>query len=269
MTWNTIETKNSRRIKGGANGQTDLEYRIRWDGTGIPDDIDIVAHVLDDVLPASFGVWPLKDWEIKPAGWKRWMIAASYGPRSNEQQAPADDSVSAFETGGGTQHVKISRATVQVRSVSGETAPNTYNQINVDAQQVGGTDIVIPVFTFEETKVFPFNSVNAAYKMNLFTATGRVNNATYKGFAAGEVLFMGASGRSRGTEEYSITGRFAASPNITGLSVGDITGINKNGWDFLWLMFEDNTSEGKLLKKPIHAFVERLYLPHNFGLLGL
>ncbi len=56
-----------------------------------------------------------------------------------------------------------------------------------------------------------------------------VNNASWKGFAAGECLFLGASGSKRGSDDWEITFRFAATPNKTGLTVGDIVDINKKG----------------------------------------
>lgn len=267
MSWNDIETRNSRKIRAGQNGSYDLEFRTRWDGTGIPADQDLIDHV-ESYLPTGL-IYPLSSYEIDPAGYNRWKIKAVYSQRSSEQKPPADESAASFDTSGGTQHIKVSRQTLNSYSASGAgTAPTTKNAINVDGQQVGGTDIVVPVYSFEETKIFPFASVNLAYKMNLFAATGTTNNAGFKGFAAGEVLCMGFSGRSRGTSEYSISGRFAASPNLTGLTIGDITGINKGGWNFLWVMFEDSSDQDLLLKKPIHAYVERVYNPSNFGLMG-
>jgi hypothetical protein len=54
-----------------------------------------------------------------------------------------------------------------------------------------------------------------------------VNDSGFKGFAAGECLFLGAAGTKRGSGDWEIGYRFASSPNVTGLTVGDITGINK------------------------------------------
>ena len=75
--------------------------------------------------------------------------------------------------------------------------------------------------------------VTRAYKLTLFALTGRVNNSAFKGFAAGECLFLGAAGTKRGSGDWEIGYRFASSTNVTGLIVGDITGINKKGWEYL------------------------------------
>ena len=42
-------------------------------------------------------------------------------------------------------------------------------------------------------------------------------------------LMKNAAGTKRGSGDWEIAYRFAASPNVTGLTVGDITGINKKG----------------------------------------
>jgi hypothetical protein len=110
--------------------------------------------------------------------------------------------------------------------------------------------------------------VDQAYKLTLFNLTGRTNNAVFKGFAAGEVLFLGASGSKRGSNLWEITFRFAASPNVTGLTVGSITGIAKSGWDYLWVRYADAEDQNVLVKQPIAVYVERMYESGNFaGLL--
>jgi hypothetical protein len=98
-----------------------------------------------------------------------------------------------------------------------------------------------------------------------------VNGSGFKGFTKGEVLFLGASGSKRGLEDWEITFRFAASPNVTGLSLGSITGIAKEGWNYLWVRFtddEDATAKA-LIKRPIAAYVEQVYPYGNFSGLGI
>ncbi|MFN9131136.1 MAG: hypothetical protein ACK5XO_00450, partial [Phycisphaerales bacterium] len=116
--------------------------------------------------------------------------------------------------------------------------------------------------------------VTGAYKGAIFNCTGKTNAGGFKGFAPGEVLFLGATGSKRGDgpdDDWEITFRFAASPNETGLSVGTITGINKKGWEYLWVRYADaeDTGSGAIIKKPIAAYVERVYDDANFGALGI
>jgi hypothetical protein len=82
-----------------------------------------------------------------------------------------------------------------------------------------------------------------AYKLTVFALTGRVNNSAFKGFAAGECLFLGAAGTKRASGDWEITFRFAASPNVTGLTIGDITGIDKKD-SRLWACAQSGDKRG-------------------------
>jgi hypothetical protein len=136
---------------------------------------------------------------------------------------------------------------------------------------VAGIDITVPVFNFSETHFIDNALVTTAYKLNLFALTGKVNAAEFKDFARGELLFLGASGSRRGTGAWEITFRFAASPNVVNLSLGGITGIQKEGWHYLWVRFTDDedATARTLIKRPISAHVEQVYQYADFSLLGL
>jgi hypothetical protein len=156
-------------------------------------------------------------------------------------------------------------------------APDFQGAIGVSADGVEGIDITIPVYHFAETHSKPNAQITGAYKGVLFNLTGKVNSDGFRGFAPGEVLFLGASGSKRGSgwggaeADWEITYRFAASPNVTGLSIGPINGINKKGWEYLWVRYSDqeDTAAKALVKRPIAAYVERVYHEGNFGALGI
>ncbi len=82
-------------------------------------------------------------------------------------------------------------------------------------------------------------------------------------------MFLGASGSLRSQEDWEITFRFAASPNVTGLVIGDIAGIDKKGWEYLWVRYADAEDQNVLVKKPIAVYVERVYEEGDFSLLGI
>lgn len=94
---------------------------------------------------------------------------------------------------------------------------------------MAGIDIAVPVYNFTETHYINNALVTENYKLALFQLTGRVNNAEFKSFAMGELLFLGASGSRRGKSDWEITFRFAASPNVANLTLGEMTGIQKEG----------------------------------------
>jgi hypothetical protein len=175
-----------------------------------------------------------------------------------------------FETRGGTQHITQSKATVNSYVASG-TAPNFKGAIGVTDDTVEGTDIVSRVFTFSETHYLDDAVVTATYKGQLFGLTGKTNAAIFRDLAIGECLFLGAAGSRRGDGPWELSFAFAASPNLTGLTVGDITSIVKAGWDYLWVRYQDvvDTSAKMLVRRPLAVFVERVYGSGDYDDLGI
>jgi hypothetical protein len=252
------ETYRSREGSEGDQPEAELRYVIQ--GT---DDDAVVRALLEATSPASY--LGLRRGEIRfdPLGSDIWECAVRYSQAEQPQFT--------FDTGGGSQHISQSLLSVARYSAPGEVAPDFKGAIGVNEDQVAGTDITVPVFNFSETHSIDNALVNTAYKLNLFALTGKVNAAEFKDFARGELLFLGASGSRRGTGAWEITFRFAASPNVASLSLGSITGIQKEGWHYLWVRFTDDedATARTLIKRPISAHVEQVYQYADFSLLGL
>lgn len=177
-----------------------------------------------------------------------------------------------FDTGGGTKHITQSLQTVGKFPA---TAPDFAGAVEVDNEgNVNGVDIAMPVMNFSETHYFSPGRVSTSYKKRIAELTGKVNSGSFKGYAAGEVLFLGASGSRRGkrsTDYWEITFKFAVSPNVTNLKAGTIIVSSKKGWDYLWVRYADDVSSDRkaLIKKPVAAYVEKVYEQASFGGLGI
>lgn len=226
-------------------------------GTQTPD-------VLDGLVRQTFGATPL--------GWDSWNGTVRYGKHKKKE---AGDSRYTFDTRGGKQHITQSLETIGNYAPGGKTAPDFHGAIGVTQDEVEGTDIIVPTFAFQETHYFAPLLVSEAYKHQVYLLTGRVNSATFRGKARGEVLFEGAAGSRTGDgleDLWEITFHFQASPNVTDLPVGpNITVPSKEGWQYLWVRYQDvdDTSAHVLVRRPISAHVERLYYYGNFGVLGI
>lgn len=181
------------------------------------------------------------------------------------------ESVYSFDTGGGTQHVACALEHIQSYPAPGRTAPNHQGAIGVTQQGVEGVDIIVPVYHFSETHYLAAGVVDQAYKLVLFGLTGTVNDGAFRGFAAGEVLFLGASGSKRSDADWEVTFRFAASPNRTNFSVGPITVASKKGWEYLWIEDEETVDDAadRIVHRPLAAHVERVYDDGDFSGLGI
>ena len=263
------EKFDSRRLTKGQNPSAELAYVV----LGTDNDID-ARDALEDEAPTTYDGLPRQSVSIEPLGPLLWDGVARYGQASGGTIIPGEDAVYSFETSGGSQHITQSKDTVSSHAASGMTAPDFQGAIGVTADGVEGVDIAVPVFQFSETHAFPDESVTTAYKVTLFSLTGKTNAGGFRGFATGEVLFLGASGSRRtGTPEddWEITFRFAVSPNATSLTVGPISGIAKKGWEYLWVRYADQQDLGSqaIVKRPVAAYVERVYDAGNFGALGI
>lgn len=254
----------SRKLTGDLdNPGGEIIYKV----LGTMDEDEVYALVLATAptsLTIDGRVLTKRTFEVDPEDWEVWVCTVTF----QKQTLGENESSYQFETGGGSIHITHSKETVQAVAASG-TPPNFYNGIGWNGRELTGCDIVSPVFNFSETHAFPSAFVSGAYKLALFRGTGKTNAGSFKGFAPGEVLFLGASGSKRGDENWEITFRFAASENLTGITVGGISGINKKGWEYLWLYFEDDVNQDTLVKKPAVALVERVYDPYNYALLGI
>jgi hypothetical protein len=256
----TIDEKAlSRESTVGPNSTIELLYTIQ--GT---DDDAVVRALLEATSPIVYDGLVRDTYTTTPLGGGLWDGAVRYALHGSQSQYT-------FDTGGGTQHITQSIQTIASYAPPGETSPDFQGAIGVSQENVEGIDITVPVYQFTETHYFDDALVTTAYKATLFFLTGKTNNAIFKGFAIGEVLFLGASGAKRGDEKWEITFRFAASPNVTGLTVGAITGIAKRGWEYLWVRYADveDTFAFCLVKQPIAAYVEQVYFPGDFSGLGI
>lgn len=206
-----------------------------------------------------------------------WKVKAIYEvdeeqPEDDNNNDDEDQSMFAFDTGGGTKHLNQS---IKTDGKYPKDAPDFAGAIEVDNEgNVNGIDVTMPVLNFTETHTLAGSRVSTSYKKTLAGLTGTVNRSGFRGFERGEVLFLGASGTKRSKKSsapWEITFRFAVSPNQAGLQVGDIKVARKYGWDYLWVRYADKVAEGgkNMVKKPVAAYVEQVYPEGDFGRLGI
>lgn len=228
-----------------------------------------------------------ESYSVSYLGDDAWQVTISYekaGADDDTQTEPFKRSRS-FDTSGGTQHITqaaggtVTSVGSTVTTQGSErryppSAPSMNNAIGVDGQSVNGVDIVVPALTWTETYDVPDAYVTSNYIKSVAAITGTVNNAGFRSFAAGEVLFMGCSGSQewdsdKGNGPWTLSFKFVASPNVTNQTIGDITGIEKKGHEYLWVRYEDSVSSNELVKKPKTVYVNKVYRDGNFSGLGI
>lgn len=135
---------------------------------------------------------------------------------------------------------------------------------------IEGTDVNIPVFTWEETHQLPYSLVSSyGWITTMRAMVAKINNAAFRIWAKGELLLLGVSGQSQGELACPVTFRFADSKTESSMTIGDITGVDKEGWHHLWVEYKKKSNSTALTNEPAAVHVERVYDYADFSLLGM
>jgi len=220
-----------------------------------------------------------EQYSVSYLGDNAWQVTIQYEKNGAEDGTDPLKRARSFDTTGGTQHITQacsvgSGGTLDFEKRFPSSATNMSGAIGVDGNGVNGVDIVVPQLQWQETYDVPNTYVTSAWIRGVSGVTGTTNNASFRGFDAGEVLFMGCSGSQewddqKGKGPWSLSFRFVASKNVTGQTIGSISGIEKKGHEYLWVRYEDSVTSNTLLKQPKAVYVSKVYKDSDFSLLGI
>ena len=211
-----------------------------------------------------------ESYSVSFLGDNAWQVTINYAKDgANDGDAPLKRARS-FDTTGGTQHITQAYGETKF----GTNAPDQQKAIGVDSNGVNGVDIVVPQLQWQESYDVPNAFVTDAYIRGVSGVTGTTNSGTFRGFQAGEVLFVGCSGSQEWDDEkgrgpWSLSFRFVASKNVTNETIGDISGVNKKGHEYVWVRYEESESSNQLIKKPKAVYVNKVYREEDFSALGI
>jgi hypothetical protein len=208
-----------------------------------------------------------------------WLVKAKYG--SPEDWRPDGEASFTFNTAGGNQHITVARSHVQTYNNSSGAITGPFDgllNVDDDTRNVNGLDIPTAAFAFQITQYVLPTLVTDDYVQSLYTLTDCVNANSFSididgvsmTFPAGEVQFQGATGAKRGYGDFEITMNFAANPNQSNLTVGSgsgaVTGVVKNGWDYLWVSYLKQKDTANKVLAPVinYVMVDRVFDYENF-----
>lgn len=199
-----------------------------------------------------------QDLAIEPDGFNLFRVTVPYG-----RNPRADGSLRFnMSSQGGTFHVSASRETVAKYPAEAKD----YKQlIGVHGDQVDGVDIVVPATRVSVTFSHPAGVLNLPYAFTIADLAGTVNSDTFLARPAGTMLFLGHDCSDGSDVAAEATYHFAYSKNLSGFSIGPISGISKQGHDYLWVAFKPAVDDGKPVHEPEAVYVERLYERIAFG----
>ena len=282
----------SRVMKTGQRGSVVTEWIIFETDPLIPLDEETASAELDTATPTYWGTTGFRKNEtsVEPVGdpllSRMWKGVVDYLSPSGGSSTPAEsgESFFSFDTGSATVHITQSRDTYDKLGFDDggttRTATDWNKMINASKDEVKGVDIISPEFRFSETHYFDSSFVDTTYKQVLKAMGTTQNNAPFRGYNAGEVLFINAVGSRRGTNSsdgWEITYNFSVKDTITAGTVfaPNITPLttDRAGWSYVWVGYtpEDDSTSGTPRQKlvPKEAYVEEIYKPTDFANLGI
>lgn len=274
MTISHIELSGSRSGTDATDRSSTAELKWRvWGSTTLS---SIKTH-METVVPATYDglIFKSISWDHDGAG--VWEFRANYiHPDRSDDRSTLDlgDYTFSFDIGGETVTRTVSVATTSYAKL-GETAPDFKGAIGVVREKgeskVEGVEVGVPSLKFSIRKRMAQATITMAYVRTLKEMAFTVNDDTFLGWAAGELLFIGATGQEGTDSDPEVTYHFIASDSAASLTVGDITGIAKPGHDYLWVYFEDieDATAAMTVKQPKAVYVEEVYASSSFTALGI
>jgi hypothetical protein len=264
MTVEFRELLGSREFMTGSSAHLTLRFAV-----GGESDALTVAIAVRNYAPLVYADLVRGAISCKPQGEDLWFADVNYGLRKAADEDVAEWSFTISES---SQHITHSLSTVS--SYPGN-APDFKQALNVTGtgadKVVEGAEVGMTVFDWSETLYLPFTSWTPTYCRRLYNTQGRYNDAKFRIWAAGEVLLKLVTGGPHGQSVVRLDFSFGVEPNVSGRQIGDITGIDKKGWEYLWVFseMEEDTDAHELCPQPKGVYVEQTRYSANFAQLGL
>lgn len=196
---------------------------------------------------------------------------------SNADNDNSDDEDSeptmSFDTSGGTSTVTFAKEQKSLKDGSPEAglAINWNGKIGPDCD-INGVEVVTPSLRETWTKTVATSTANnTSFKRKIARLTGKVNSKKFKGWDAGEVLFLGASytadeSKKRTTVTYNFLIRFNEE-----MEVEKNKKYDKYGHDYVWAIpgsvVDKSNMKGKI--EPKGVYLAKVYDNADLNELGI
>lgn len=279
------------RAETGSDGTSptvDVSYFI-FDATTLA----AAMNALYAASPATFDVYgdaslvlPKAGISVERAENDLWNGVVNYAIQATPPIAPPEGSPEyGGDANGGTHRVLRGIATVNrypnaVTQPALVEAPDQHGFIGVTKDGIEGVDLIIPGFNWTETHYLSKAVATWTYLRTVSEMRGTVNNAAFRGFAAGEVLLADFSWAIRGSGDVQVSFAFVRIPNKTGVTLDYITGIDKKGHEYLWTFWQDKVETGTVqgepnpveigvVREPRGVYVEKVYEEADFSQLSI
>ena len=202
-------------------------------------------------------------------------ISSESGGDSSNNVEKQETTIS-FDCGGGTKHINYAIVQTEHRykyypgQVDIGKAINWNGKVGPESE-IAGIDIPTAQLRESYTRYMKPSQLTTSFRKKVARLVGKVNNGSFKGWDAGEVMFLGMSfsGAEKGPDKIAVTFNFAIQLNEELAEIAGKKFKDKQGFDYAWVLHNSEvTKDG--VKVDIEAiYAARVCERASFRDLGL
>lgn len=257
--------------KNGKYTSIEVQYLV----FGVSSEEDALSAVHDKAPAESKGL-PLDSIEIDTRETNdTFRVNAIY----REEDTTVDDTsgndddetpTESFDCGGGTKHLLYSFGQRKVYGDKDAGGAIGWNGKSGDDCEIAGVDVPTAQLRETYTKPMRVSKLTTAFKRKVAALVGKVNSGSFKGWNAGEVLFLGMSYSTpaKKAKKVTVTFNFAIQPNESGVKIAGRS-VTKKGFEYVWAISKTVASSGTPKLEVEGIYVDQVCEYASFSGLGL
>mgnify|MGYP003292735850 FL=1 len=181
-----------------------------------------------------------------------------------------EDPTISFDCGGGSKHLLYSLAQKKVFGDKDPGGAIGWNGKTGDDCEITGVDIPTAQLRETYTVQMRVSKLSTSYKKKVAALVGKVNSGTFKGWSAGEVMFLGMSYSTpaKKAKKVTVTFNFAIQPNESKVKVGGKS-VSKKGFEYVWAISKTVVNNGTPKMQVEGIYVDQVCEYASFSSLGL
>ncbi|MBR2364291.1 MAG: hypothetical protein IKA79_03725 [Lentisphaeria bacterium] len=205
----------------------------------------------------------------------------SYVRNGTEKEEDEDEDEISFDLS--SSSVTMKRAYSQTSY--GSNAPDAglsigWNGKSGDQSDIAGVEVSTSTIRKSFTVAMKYKDLTVAWEKKVAKLFGKVNSSSWKGYEAGEVLFLGCSfsGINSKKTVFNVTYNFGIAFNEKNVLIGKDSNnreirIDKTGWQYVWDIVKSEYAESKKDMPPairiMGVYVANVYKTADLNALGI
>ena len=272
-------------LEQGSGSNSNSTATVTYIVEGTEDDITACTSAYE-FAPDEFSEIPKKSASVaERLTESAWKIEVNYGSESKSSSGDSgsedDEATMNFDCSAGTKHMTQAIEQTCVYAGSGESkdssdeasaVPIGWNGKDGSESEAAGVDVSNGELRETYTKIMSKSKVTGtSWKRKVAELVGKVNSGSFKGWSAGEVMFLGCSytAPTKGSKKVAVSFHFAIRLNenratIAGQNVGSV-----KGFEYLWALTDDEVKDGERKRKIRKIYKAVVCETDGFGSLGV